>query len=124
MVSADQVLARPEGGSSTPASEEALAQYSSNVLKALYSTEISKQLGMDRQVCFAACQTSFFCFCWCFFMLLFVLLFVLMLVLVDGRVSCGFLLLLLMLLFVLMFVLMLVLVDGRVSFDFCCWCCE
>ncbi|CAM9189780.1 unnamed protein product, partial [Laminaria digitata] len=44
----DQVLARPEGGVSTVASEEALAQYSSNVLKALYSTEISKQLGMDR----------------------------------------------------------------------------
>lgn len=60
MVSADQVLARPEGGNSTPASEEALAQYSSNVLKALYSTEISKQLGMDRQVWCASCQTSFF----------------------------------------------------------------
>ena len=29
-------------------SEEALALYSFNVLKALYSTEISKQLGMDR----------------------------------------------------------------------------
>lgn len=47
-MSADQVLARPVGESSTIASEEALAQYSSNVLKALYSTEISKQLGMDR----------------------------------------------------------------------------
>lgn len=50
-----QVLARPEAvtegeGKAAKAvvSEEALAKYSSSVLKALYSSEISKQIEMDR----------------------------------------------------------------------------
>ncbi|CAM9975579.1 unnamed protein product [Sphacelaria rigidula] len=41
-----QVLARPAEG----ASGEALAAYAVEVLKGLYTTEINKQLGMDRRV--------------------------------------------------------------------------
>lgn len=48
-----QVLARPvaaaaEGKGDAVVSDEALSLYTSEVLKALYSAEISKQLGMDR----------------------------------------------------------------------------
>lgn len=39
-----QVLARPEES----ASREALARYTSGVLKALFREEILKQIGMDR----------------------------------------------------------------------------
>lgn len=54
---AQQVLARPEvikeggegkGAAATAVSDEAVAGYTSSVLKALFSTEISKQLSTDR----------------------------------------------------------------------------